>query len=100
VRCCFSSPPPSRFSPLVLRPDPPQWSIQAGLPLPLEDEEFCEYVTRLGLDCPDLLMDLDLRLDESGVEGIANLRLATAIQKIVPDIFSAYTEREAKKWRR
>ncbi len=66
----------------------------------MEDEEFCSYVTRLGLSCDDLMRDLGHRLSEKAVEEIVNLRLATAIQRIVPDIFSAYTEREARKWRR
>lgn len=56
-------------------------------------------MTRLGLDCEDLMKELDLRLHEKGIEEIVNLRLATRIQKSVPALFSSYVTERASRWK-
>lgn len=68
-----------------LTPRPPQWALDAGLPQPLEDESFCEYVARMGLDCQELLVGLSYC-----TMPLANYRLATRLQRDMPVEFDRY----------
>jgi len=68
-----------------LTPRPSQWALDAGLPGPAEDEGFCEYVTRLGLDCAELLHGLDRR-----TVSLANVRLSTKLQRDMPLDFTRH----------
>lgn len=70
-----------------LQPDPPQWALAAGLPEPESGETFSEYVLRLGLS-PDSLLD---GLTEQTV-CLANGRLATALQRSMPQSFDLYVD--------
>jgi len=68
-----------------LRPNPPQWALDAGLPAPRDGETYCAYVERLGLDCDELMVELTER-----TLPLANSRLAAAIARACPDTFDAY----------
>ena len=50
-----------------LRPQPPVWALEAGLPAPREDENFVRYVTRLGLDSSYFFEDLTAQTAERTV---------------------------------
>lgn len=62
-----------------LRPEPPQWALEAGLPPPKKKEGFAEYVTRLGLEAGELLVDLTAQ-----TALLANGRLATTLARAMP----------------
>lgn len=68
-----------------LRPEPPQWALAAGLPEPKKKEGFTEYVTRLGLDAEELLIDLTEQTSP-----LANGRLAATIRKTMPDAYDRF----------
>lgn len=70
-----------------LRPTPPEWALAAGLPSPEDGEGFIEYVTRLGLGAEVLTHDLDERTAE-----LANIRLASLLQKEMPADFRLYVQ--------
>ena len=65
-----------------LRPQPPAWALEAGLPTPLEGENFVRYVTRLGLDSSYFFEDLTAQTAE-----LANLRLGSYLIDAMPDAF-------------
>lgn len=73
-----------------LRPSPPQWALEAGLPEPFHGEGFSEYVKRIGLD-PGLLLE---ELQERTL-CLANLRLATTLQRALPDAFDRHVDKLA-----
>lgn len=75
-----------------LRPEPPEWALFAGLPVPRNEEGFTEYVTRLGLDASELLIELTPR-----TICIANLRLAHALRQRAPAAFDRHLEELASK---
>lgn len=77
-----------------LRPLPPEWALQAGLPNPVDGEGFSEYVSRLGLNPKSLLEDLNER-----TLCLANGRLATTLQREMPAAFDRYVDELASKWR-
>lgn len=66
-------------------PEPPLWAIRAGLPEPLDGEDFCAYVSRLGLDPEPLLVELTPR-----TATIANIRLGSLLIDEMPAAFGAY----------
>jgi hypothetical protein len=68
-----------------LKPTPPRWALEAGLPAPRPRESFRKYVTRLGFDADELLVGLNER-----TLPLANGRLAAAIQYASPEAFSRY----------
>ena len=70
-----------------LLPEPPQWALDAGIPYPLVGEGFTAYVTRLGLDSEALLEELNER-----TMCLANLRLATALQRSLPHYFDQHVD--------
>jgi hypothetical protein len=74
-----------------LRPEPPEWALAAGLPRP-NGEGFTDYVSALGLD-PRSLLD---GLTEQTI-CIANLRLATTLQRAMPHVFDLYVDKLAEK---
>jgi hypothetical protein len=65
-----------------LRPQPPAWALEAGLPAPLEGENFVRYVTRLGLDSGYFFEELTAQTAE-----LANLRLGSYLIDAMPDAF-------------
>jgi hypothetical protein len=71
-----------------LRPRPPHWALHAGLPEPHADEGFCEYVIRLGFSDQEMLEGLTER-----TMPLANWRLATRLQRSMPQHFSEYIDR-------
>jgi hypothetical protein len=70
-----------------LRPEPPAWALEAGLPEPLEDEMFVPYVRRLGLSTRSLFDGLD---DQTA--DLANIRLATRLHRAMPDAYDRYID--------
>jgi hypothetical protein len=66
-------------------PEIPRWAAESGCPLPLAGESFYEYVTRLGLDFDELVVDLDSRVPE-----MANQRLAAHLKHGAPTCFYRY----------
>ena len=70
-----------------LRPSPPQWALEAGLDAPKEEEGFVEYVTRLGLDASELLIELTPQ-----TAPLANGRLATTLARAMPEARDRYIE--------
>jgi hypothetical protein len=75
-----------------LTPRPPQWTLDAGLPEPHDDESFLAYVTRLGYSGGELLADLDER-----TMSLANVRLATKLQRSMPVEFDKHVDRLVDK---
>ena len=73
-----------------LRPEPPEWALDAGLPKPEKGEGFFEYVTRLGLDPGPLLIDLNDR-----TMCMANLRLAHALKCAMPHVWDLHVDKVA-----
>lgn len=70
-----------------LRPEPPRWALEAGLPEPKKEEGFAEYVTRLGLDAEELLVELTAQ-----TAPLANGRLATTLARAMPGARDRYIE--------
>lgn len=70
---------------LGLKPKVPGWAVDAGLPPPQPDEEFSDYVSRLGLD-PDSLLT---GLTENSMH-IANRRLTTELMRRMPEQYERY----------
>jgi hypothetical protein len=68
-----------------LRPQPPAWALEAGLPAPQEDENFVRYVTRLGLDSSYFFEELTAQTVE-----LANLRLGSYLIDAMPEVFHAH----------
>jgi len=66
-------------------PEPPLWALEAGLPEPWDDESFCAYVFRLGLDPEPLLVELIPR-----TALLANLRLDSLLMGKMPGAFSKH----------
>ena len=77
-----------------LRPSPPAWALDAGLPEPLQGEGFSEYVRRIGMDPDELLVELNER-----TLCLANGRLATSLQRALPDVFDAHVAQMRSKWK-
>lgn len=73
-------------------PKPPQWALDAGLPEPEPREDFCDYVTRLGLDCSELFEGLTPR-----TMVVAQMRLAQKLADETPDVWRAHVERFVKQ---
>ena len=70
-----------------LRPEPARWALKAGLPAPRDDEGFIEYVTRLGLNAAELLVELT---EQTMV--LANARLNTQLQRRMRNAFDDHVE--------
>lgn len=70
-----------------LLPRVPEWALWSGLPAPEQDENFVEYVSRMGLD-PDPLL---AGLSENSLS-IANMRLATELMRQLPRHYEIWTE--------
>jgi hypothetical protein len=68
-----------------LRPDPPAWALEAGLPEPEENESFVAYTRRLGLDVEKLLADLT---DQTAP--LANVRLGSRLMRLIPDAYERH----------
>jgi hypothetical protein len=68
-----------------VKPEPPAWALDAGLPNPTVDEEFAAYCVRLGID-PVPLID---GLTEQTL-CIANSRLANHLQREMPRVWQAH----------
>lgn len=66
-------------------PKPPRWALDAGLPAPRDEETFAPYVLRLGFDPKDLLVDLTEQ-----TAPLANYRLATTLQRCMPEVFDSH----------
>jgi hypothetical protein len=75
-----------------LRPEPPLWALEEGLPAPHEGETFVPYVLRLGLQPAPLLVELDRRTIP-----LANGRLSTALSRAMQPAFDRHIERLAQK---
>lgn len=75
-----------------LRPEPPLWALEGGLPAPQKGETFIPYVRRLGLKPSPLLAGLNRR-----TISCANMRLATALQKCMQPTFDHYVDGLARK---
>lgn len=74
-----------------LRPAPPSWALEEGLPAPHDDETFIPYVLRLGLQPEPLLVDLT----EQTIM-LANSRLATTLSRTMRPAFDRYVQRLAE----
>lgn len=73
-----------------IRPEPPQWALDAGLPGPFEGESFAAYCTRLGLEPGEFLIDLTDR-----TSCFANLRLAGRLARDMPEQWSEYVHKRS-----
>lgn len=69
----------------ALMPKPPQWALDAGLPAPEKNENYCEYVTRLGYNCSELLADLTPRTHQ-----IAHERLVSKLIVSLPEVWDRH----------
>lgn len=78
-----------------LRPEPPEWALTAGLPGPLQGEGFSDYSKRIGIDPEPLLEGLN-----EVTLCLANLRLATALQREMPSYFNEHVKALVTKHRR
>ena len=77
-----------------MRAKVPHWAIWAGVPAPLDEESFEEYVTRIGLNAEDLLHGLS----ENQLP-IANHRLTTHFLRTMPEEYEAYIrEKRRRQW--
>jgi len=75
----------------VVKPSPPQWALDAGLPAPKARESFEKYCLRLGFsqdDIDELLTGLN---DRTYV--LANSRLAAYLVRRLPEHWEAYKKR-------
>jgi len=66
----------------MVKPSPPQWALDAGLPAPKDTETFIEYCHRLGWGqqtIDELLCDLTPR-----TAPLANTRMAALLIKKLP----------------
>lgn len=70
-----------------MRPEPPQWALDAGLPEPTCKEGFSEYVSRLGLEPDELLTELTEQTSP-----LANLRLAHTIRMVMPGAWDRFVD--------
>jgi hypothetical protein len=70
-----------------MKPEPPAWALDAGLPAPTPGEDFNAYCQRLGIDPAPLVDGLDAR-----TECIANLRLADRLQRDLPRAWQAHID--------
>ena len=70
-----------------LRPEPPLWTIAAGLHEPHDDEGFLDYCERLGIDAAPLLVELTPRTAE-----FANRRLAAYLRREMRSAWKAHVE--------
>jgi hypothetical protein len=68
-----------------LKPQPPQWALDAGLPAPDNGEVLGEYVTRIGLDYWKLVEGLDTRAAVN-----AHIRLVNMLADACPDAWQAH----------
>jgi hypothetical protein len=75
-----------------LRPEPPLWALEEGLPAPHEDETFIPYVSRLGLQPGPLLMELNQQTIP-----LANGRLSTTLSRDMRPAFDRYVQSLAEK---
>lgn len=75
-----------------LCPEPPPWALEEGLPAPYEGETFIPYVRRLGLQLRPLLKDLTQQTIV-----LANVRLATTLQRSMWQAFDRHVQRLADK---
>ena len=75
-----------------LRPSPPRWALEAGLDAPKEGEGFTEYVTRLGLNASELLIDL-----HEQTAPLANGRLAHTLSQAMPGCRDRFIDSLAKR---
>lgn len=72
---------------MKLTPKPPQWALDAGLPGPELGEDYCAYVSRLGLDCSELLEGLTTK-----TAVVAHIRLAQKLADGAPDVWNAHVD--------
>lgn len=70
-----------------LKPEVPQWAVNAGLPEPEPGEGFATYVKRIGLDPTELLADL-----HEQTACLANLRLAHVLKMKLRWYFDQYVD--------
>lgn len=75
-----------------LRPEPPLWALEGGLPAPQEEETFVSYVRRLGLKPEPLLAGLTERTIV-----IANTRFASRLQETMRPVFDRYVAKLARE---
>jgi hypothetical protein len=69
------------------RPEPPLWAVYAGLPEPRDDEDYIEYLNRIGLDPVELLADLT---DQTAC--LANIRLESKLMRSMPRAYRRYAD--------
>lgn len=74
-----------------LVPRPAEWALRAGLPGPKHGEGFAQYVTRLGFDPAELLVELTPR-----TACLAHLRLNTLLQRSMPAAFDKHIDALAR----
>jgi hypothetical protein len=65
-----------------LKPEPPQWALDAGLPAPVNGEVLGEYVERIGLPYWRLVYGLTPRTAVN-----AHIRLVNMIADSCPDVW-------------
>jgi hypothetical protein len=76
-----------RLKDFGLRPEPPRWALDEGLPEPLGDETFIPYVQRLGLQAEPLLVELTQKTIP-----LANGRLATTLSRTMRPAFDRHVD--------
>jgi hypothetical protein len=70
-----------------MKPEPPAWALEAGLPAPTADEDFDAYCIRLGFDPESFHADLTER-----TMVIANRRLAHRLRLDMPRAWQAHID--------
>lgn len=75
----------------MVKPSPPQWALDAGLPAPKARESFAKYCQRLGFT-EDEIDDLLIGLNEQ-TSVLANSRLAALLTRKLPQHWEAHKKR-------
>ena len=70
-----------------IKPQPPQWALDAGLPPPEPREGIGDYCNRLGIPYQQLVGDLSVRAAVN-----VHIRFANMIADRCPDIWRRHVE--------
>ena len=70
-----------------VKPNPPQWALQAGLPGPTETETLHDYCRRLGIDYLKLTAGLEPRTITN-----VHIRLVNVLAERCPDVWHKHLD--------
>lgn len=68
-----------------MKPRPPRWALEAGLPEPLAAESFRAYWSRLGV--AESTLNAVLRDLHGSTETVANERMSSYVARVAPDSY-------------